>query len=117
MSFKVGAYTIPEPNPFVISPSNIEKKERLANGTLVIDYIDVKKIFNLTFPTIYWSELKNILTVLEAGDFFTFQYDDEGTESLTATVYCSNYPRRLRFEDPTADNWLYTDIGLTFEEQ
>lgn len=115
--FQIAGTEIPEPNPFIINEFKVEKAQRLANARLIKDTIATKHRFELTYPTITWADLNTILTAFEGSDeFFTFQYRDRGA-TQTATVAISELPRRLRFEDSVANNWLYQDVRIILEEQ
>lgn len=114
--FKIEGTDIAEPKTFEIIPETIGKEDRLANGRLVKDVVVVKNTFVLSYPFLKWTDLDNILTLLDTDTFVTLTYPYDGSSS-TAEVTAKDIPQKLSHKATASGDWLYLDITLTLQEQ
>jgi hypothetical protein len=114
----IDGHAMPEPQKLDIGFQEIGKTERLASGRMVADIVTTKKTFTMTWPFIHWSDLQYINEVFLAGDFVTMLYPYGGVLANSAVVKIMDVgPESLRYVETAADDWMYTDITVTAEEQ
>lgn len=115
MSITINGSAIIPPNSFIITPTRIERKERTANGTLVVDIIAIKNTYDLTYEDLTGassgSEIKLWTDLYDAGSTFTLTYPQDGA-TISKTCWISELPRELYRETP--EGWR--NISITLEE-
>ncbi len=85
MAWRFGATEIREPTTFNIAPIAHHRTRRTEDGTLAIDKIATKKVFNLSYTGINLEDLQSLAAYEETKQPFTFTYFDRGVMG-SATV-------------------------------
>lgn len=112
MVLKLDNVEIPEPSGFQIQPVNIERRHNTANGTLVIDLIRRKSIFQLTYDYMTAAEVAILLAAYATSTFKVFEYPEQGVQ-VQKNVWINELPRSLAMIDP--EEW--EGVNITMEEQ
>jgi hypothetical protein len=91
--------------------TRIERKSRVADGSLVVDVIARKRVFSLTYEDLDGSEYEYWDDLYAAATSFTFTYPLDG-ETQTCTVWVANVEGQLVCESP--ERWA--GVSITLEE-
>lgn len=87
--FKINGTTIDTPSEYSINIASIDKAERNANGTMIIENIATKRKLDLSWANITQANLSQILGLLNASRFVTVEYLDSETGTLTTGTFYS----------------------------
>lgn len=111
----INGIEIKRPWPFKISRYKVSSLERMADATMVGDFIARKRTFEFTYEAINSVELKKILDIIWESDtmFFTLGWI-ENNQSYTATVYPGAIPQTLH---RTGSVWTWEDVHFQLIEQ
>lgn len=111
----INGIDIKRPETFKIDRYKISTLERMADGTMVGDFIARKRTFTFTYSVISSIELKAILDIIWEADtmFFTLTWVEDNV-SKVATVYPGAIPQTLHH---TGDVWYWKDISFQLIEQ
>lgn len=114
-SVKINGIAIKRPEVFKIDRYKISTLERMADGTMVGDFIARKRTATFTYPVISSIELNNILDIIWLSDsmFFTLTWIEDNVEQTT-TVYPGAIPQTLH---RTGAVWYWKDITFQLIEQ
>lgn len=116
MSLTISGTAITTPNSFSITPTRIERKDRTADGTLVIDIIARKNTYTLGYDYLIGassgSEIKVFTDLYNADAQFTFTYTQDGA-TVSKTCWISDIQRELYSESPVE---AWQNISITLEE-
>lgn len=115
-NIQFGAVELPDAKSVKVTEFPIGRNQRLASGRMVIDIVTYKKKIDITWSYALRSTLQLMITQFNTTGFFTLTYPYNGA-STTSTVKMGDLSSTLLFKDPTADNWKYSGITLSFEEQ
>lgn len=115
MSLTINGTAITSPNTFNITPTRIERKQRTADGTMVIDVIARKNTYTLGYPYLSGgssgSEIQVWTTLYDTDATFTFVYPLNGA-SQTKTCWVSDIRYEMYSESPE----VWRNVSITLEE-
>lgn len=112
INLKLNGTDIKAPTHFQPSKFKLTRETgRLINGLMVMDYVALKKKFNLEYVTINGNDMNTILDILDTSTiFFTFQYtDNRGTH--THTVYAGAISQDL-YRTDGSHTWKDVSFAL-----
>jgi hypothetical protein len=100
-----------------INSYNITKAGRVASGKMKMDLIAKKRKFELNYPVIAESDLRQILDIIDGTAlFFTIEYTDTADQiSKTATVYVGEI-NKVPFRTDEF-GWYWRDVKFNLIEQ
>ena len=111
MTLTVNGTIILSPISFVPTPFRIERRDRTADGTMVIDIIAIKHTYEVRYEELYGSELVFWTTLYDAGVPVTLTYPlNKSTQ--TKTVWITDIDKELVLEDPE----VWQDVTISMEE-
>lgn len=111
MSLTINGSAIISPTNFRPVPFRIERRERTADGTMVIDVIATKHTFDLGYYELDGDEIVFWTGLYSAGATFTFTYPLNGA-TQTKTVWITDLTKELVLEDPE----VWQGVNITMEE-
>ena len=116
--FKINSIDIATPTAYEIGIASIDKAERNANGTMIIENIATKRKLNLAWDIITNTDLQTILQQVNASRFVDVEYLDSETQTLTTgTFYTGDrmVGATPLYQSGTLSHWR--NLNFSFIEQ
>lgn len=119
-AFKLNGTDIKNPNSFQIEYYTLTKSTRVANGDMVMEYVNNKRKFNFGYTAIQSSELDDIIDLLWTSlsntrqCMLTLTYLDNN-QIKTATIYSGSIPKKLHRGH--GSNWVWKDVNFSLIEK
>jgi len=112
VNLKLNNIPIKNPTDFNIGKFKLTRETgRLIDGNMVMDYVALKKKFNIEYAAINGNDMNTILNILDTSTiFFTFKYtDNRGTH--THTVYAGAISQDL-YRTDGSHTWKDVSFAL-----
>jgi len=85
---RINGQTVATPTELKVGVFRISKAERLADGSMAMDIIAVKRRLDCRWEVISASDLQHLLDLLESKTFHTVEYvDPQDGETASITAY------------------------------
>ena len=98
---------------FAENEFEINREERVANGSLVIDTIAIKKLFSLTYSTMTQATLDLLMTEYNKGEELSFLVERADS---TVGSYTVKFRPISRVRLLAMDRWLWRGVTFQLEE-
>jgi hypothetical protein len=116
--FQLDGSDIKNPTTFKVSRYRITKSNRLADGTMSMEFIAKKRKFFFTYDGIEDSDMQTILDALWETDevFYDLDYMENG-EWKKATVYAGEIPTELKKVQDKNGKWVWSGFNFNLIEK
>lgn len=113
---KINGTPIPDPTDLLVGIYRISKADRLADGSMAIDIIAIKRRVDCSWAVITGAEIKAIQDELDNGTFYSIEYVDPAHgETHTMTAYVGDISQAAWFTRDGVRYWK--DFSLSFIEK
>ena len=113
---KLNGQDVFEPSDLQVSLINIERSERLADGSLAVEIIAIKRQLKLTWQVIEADRLQQIIALIQSTIFTTVEYEDPQTgEESSVIAYRGNLDQSKWIK--SAGNRYWRNVSLSFTER
>lgn len=111
MSLTINGAAIDNPSSFKPVPFRIERRDRCADGTMVVDVINTKYTFELEYYQLDGSEIVYWTGLYDAGATLTFTFPLNGS-TQSKTVWITDISKEMVLLSPEV--WM--NVRITMEE-
>ena len=116
MAVTINGTQIKTPTELKVGVFRLSKSERLASGKMAMEIIAIKRRLDMTWAIISDTDLRQIMSILDAGVFYTVAYPDpKNGESATITAYAGDINQSAW--QRLAGTRYWKDVSLSLVEQ
>lgn len=110
---KISGQTVRTPTELKVGVFRISKAERLADGSMAIDIIALKRRLDCCWQIISAPDLQHLLNILESKTFHTVEYPDpQNGEAATLTAYVGDINQAAWHRRDGVRYWRDVSISL-----
>lgn len=115
--FKINGKDIKPPKEITVSPEVLDKSERTADGTLVVDIIGTKLKIDLSWEYMSQEDMARLQTEIGGGAFSEIAFHDNTTgELVTITARSDGITYMPHFDWPNG-KLMWKSVTMSFKEK
>lgn len=115
--FKINGKEIKPPKEITISPEVLDKSERTADGTLVVDIIGTKRKIDLSWEYMSLEDMARLQTEIGGGAFSEIAFHDNATGELITITARSDGLTYMPHYDWAKSKLMWKSVMLSFKER
>lgn len=115
--FTINGKTIKPPKEITVSPEVLDKSERTADGTLVVDIIGMKRKVDVNWEYMSVEDMKILQMETGGGAFSELTFHDNATGELVTITARSDGITYMPHFDWTRGKIMWKSVSLSFKER
>lgn len=115
--FKINGKTIRQPKEITVSPEVLDKSERTADGTLVVDIIGTKRKVDANWEYMTAEDMKTLQTETGGGAFSELTFHDNATGELITMTARSDGITYMPHYDWAHGKIMWKSVSVSFKER
>lgn len=115
--FKINGKQIKPPKEISVSPEVLDKSERTADGTLVVDIIGTKRKVDLSWEYMSQEDMTILQAEIGGGAFSEIEFHDNAKGELVAITARSDGLTYMPHFDWVKARMMWKSVTLSFKER
>lgn len=115
--FEINGKTVKPPKEISVSPEVLDKSERTANGTLVVDIIGTKRKVDLSWEYLSQKDMAVLQHEISIDAFSEISFHDNQTGELVTMTARSDGLSYMPHYDWTHGKIMWKSVTLSFKER